>query len=598
MLVQMAIVLALAGSIAMAVSGDRASADTYTIQRGDTLWGIANELQIGVSVLLALNAEITSPDSIFVGQQIQVPDNTLGGGSSSRSSRSSSPSSIGETTGPTFDYTIQRGDTLSEIALTYGTTIEIILALNPSLDPNLLFVGTQITVLRRNGATPPAQSGGTQQPALNAGIVTTTPAPTNTVTREHVVQSGEGLYAIAQNAGLSIEELLQYNPGIELSTVIHPGDIIYIPTPDYHAPAIDPEHANHAITTQYAVRAGDNATLIAERFDISLDELAALNFGVNLSRIYVGQELTVPWSQAAVNAAAGTAPAVEQRRRTYEVQRGDTFSDIAERHGITLDELRALNPLRSTDLLVIGQLLYLPGFIDLPVVSEERTLSESDLVQYAAAKLGVTPHTLLANHAWLEPGQWLEAGSSWRVPVREGIIVTVQRGDTLQAIADRYGVDMLAILDDPAHGVQDANEIVIGQEIILPLSIPEFVWPATGTITDRFGLCRSWDCSYRHKGLDVALDMYEPILAAADGVVTFVGGDADLGLGWYIEVDHGEGWSTVYAHLVEFAVWQGQAVNAGDLIGYNGNTGHSTGPHLHLEVRHYDWYVDPLVVLP
>ncbi len=595
MLVHMAVVLALAGSIAIAVNWDRASADTYTIQRGDTLWRIANEFRIGVSVLLALNAEITSPDSIFVGQQIRLPDNTLTGGRSS----GSSSSSAAEPSGPTFLYTIQAGDTLSEIALTYGTTVDIIQALNPTLNPNLLFIGAQITVQRGNNLPAPVRSGESPQPALNAGITTTTTSgPTNTVTREYEVQSGDMLYAIAADAGLTIEELIEYNPGIEINTVIHPGDIIYIPTPDYHAPAIDPADANRAITTQYTVRAGEYAGLIAERLGISLDELAALNFGVDLSRIYIGQVLTVPWSQTAVNAAAGTVPAVEQRRRTYEVQRGDTFSAIADRHGLSLEDLRELNPLRSTDLLVIGQLLYLPGFVDLPVVSEERTLSESDLVQYAAAELGVTPHTLLANHGWLESGQWLEAGTSWRVPVREGMIVTVQRGDTLQAIADRHGVDMLAILEDPAHGVEDANEIVIGQEIILPLSIPEFVWPVTGTITDPFGLCRSWDCSYRHKGLDVALDMYEPILAAADGVVTFVGGDADLGLGWYIEVDHGEGWSTVYAHLVEFAVWQGQEVSAGDLIGYNGNTGYSTGPHLHFEVRHNDWYVDPLVVLP
>ena len=153
---------------------------------------------------------------------------------------------------------------------------------------------------------------------------------------------------------------------------------------------------------------------------------------------------------------------------------------------------------------------------------------------------------------------------------------------------------MAAILADSANGVDDPNAIVIGQEIILPLAIPDFIWPAQGTLTDPFGLCRSWDCSYRHRGLDVAMDYYAPISAAADGVVTFVGGDAAWGLGWYVEIEHAHGWSTTYAHLVEFAVYEGQTVGQGEIIGYNGSTGYSTGPHLHFEVRHDDWYVDPL----
>ncbi len=595
MLVRLAIVLALAGPLSFASAWDRASADTYTIQAGDTLWGIANELQIGVSVLLALNSEISSPDSIYVGQQIQVPDNTLSRGLPGRGLVRSNGNP--DSTGQTFVYTVQAGDTLSEIAISYGTTIEALMALNPLLNPQLLWIGSEITVLRGRATPVSEQSGQPPQPSLNAGITSPTPQSSSIVTREYVVESGDNLYGIAESAGLTIQQLREHNPQIQ-GLVIHPGEVIYIPTPDYHAPAIDPSTASQSITMQYTVRAGDNATFIAERFGISLDELVALNFGADLSRIYVGQILTVPWSQMAVHAAAGTVPAVERRRLSYEVQAGDTFSAIADRHGLTMEELRELNPMRSTDLLIIGQLLYLPGYVELPTVTEQRTLPESDLVQYAAAELGVTPHTLLANHSWLEPGQWLEAGSSWRLPIREGLIVTVQRGDTLQAIANRHGVDMQAILDDPVHGVDDPNEIVIGQEIILPLSMPDFVWPLIGTITDPFGLCRSWDCSYRHRGLDIAVDLYEPISAAADGVVTFVGGDAQLGLGWYIEIDHGNGWSSIYAHLVEFAVWQGQEVSAGDLIGYNGNTGHSTGPHLHLEIHHNDWYIDPLAVLP
>ncbi|MCY3568271.1 MAG: LysM peptidoglycan-binding domain-containing protein [Chloroflexi bacterium] len=593
----------LLAAVLVAVSGwSRASADTYTIQAGDTLWGIADQLQVGVSVLRALNPEITSPNRIFVGQQIRIPDNTAANGlspdtSGDQASRDSAgPSSTtpgGSSQNAT--YTVEAGDTLSAIALSQGTTVEEILALNPLLRPHLLWVGTEI-VLPRGTATPSDGSTGSQS-SLNAGMVSTDTQPTTWQTTEYIVKSGDSLSAIANHASLSLEQLLGHNPQYR-NSMIHPGDVILIPIPDYLAPALDPSAANTALTQLYTVRSGDNASQIAVRFGIAFDELTQLNAGVSLSTIYIGQTLTVPWTHDPLSSAPGTAPAVEQRRRSHEVQAGDTFSAIADQHGLSMAELRELNPMRSTDLLIIGQLIYLPGHIDLPIVSEDRVLGESDLVQYAAASLGVTPHTLLANHGWLDPEQWIEGGTSWRLPRREGLLVTVQRGDTLQAIAQRHGVDMQAILADPAHGVDDPNEIVIGQEIILPLDTPDFVWPAIGQITDPFGLCRSWDCSYRHRGLDIALDTYEPILAAADGVVTFVGGDAHIGLGWYIEIDHGNGWSSVYAHLVEFAVWQGQEVSAGEIIGYNGNTGHSTGPHLHLEIHHNDWYVDPLVMLP
>ena len=587
------------------VGSEPISADTYEVQPGDTLSDIASCLNVSTSVLQALNSEIYSPDDIFVGQRIHVPDNavnlTHGCRGPSTIITPATPSTEGSSnslanSGGSCTHLIQTNDILGNIALDYGTDTQTMTRLNPSIDPDILQLGATLIVPCGPSTESPQTSPEAAQ-ALTAGALSDNSGPGLTRVSEYTVKENEWAIDIAERFGVSLEMLQEYNQGVNLN-LIHPGDVLHIPVPDYRTPALEQSEALDVLTTTYTVRNNDIASRIAERYGVSLADLRQLNGDDDLNIIQPGQTLTVPWTGPSANAPPGSVPAVEVRRRTYRVQSQDTFQSIAASHSLSMEELRGLNPGRPNDLVAVGQLLYLPGTIEPPIVSEDLTLWEADLVQYAAATLGVTPHTLLANHSAVEPGQWLGAGTSWRVPLREGLLVTVQRGDTLSGIADTHGVDIDLILADPANGVDDPNAIVIGQEIIVPLVVPDFAWPARGELTDRFGLCRSWDCSYRHNGLDMALDLYVPIVAAANGLVTFVGGDSAFGLGWYVEIDHDGGWSTTYAHLVEFNVQQGQYVTQGDIIGYNGNTGYSTGPHLHFEVRHNDWYVDPLVVLP
>jgi hypothetical protein len=99
-----------------------------------------------------------------------------------------------------------------------------------------------------------------------------------------------------------------------------------------------------------------------------------------------------------------------------------------------------------------------------------------------------------------------------------------------------------------------------------------------------------------HIGLDIAAQMWDPIVAIADGTVVFAewGG----GYGNLVIVEHADGWSSYYAHLAEFAVKSGQKVRQGELLGGAGSTGYSTGPHLHFEIRYYGRPVDPHVHLP
>ena len=107
------------------------------------------------------------------------------------------------------------------------------------------------------------------------------------------------------------------------------------------------------------------------------------------------------------------------------------------------------------------------------------------------------------------------------------------------------------------------------------------IWPAAGYVSSPYGL--RFNGTEFHQGIDIAADMGAPIVATADGVVTAAGWNG--GYGNMVDIDHGSGVSTRYGHASAVVVTAGQRVRRGQIIAYVGSTGHSTGPHLHYEVR-------------
>lgn len=132
--------------------------------------------------------------------------------------------------------------------------------------------------------------------------------------------------------------------------------------------------------------------------------------------------------------------------------------------------------------------------------------------------------------------------------------------------------------------LNELREFLREQKSIL-LSIPS-LWPVFGPITSGFGDTRpsSYSGGTRpHHGVDISVPPGTPIVAPADGVVSYVGRESDYGL--IIYLDHGHGFSTAYGHLKAFAVRTGDKVRTGQVIGTVGLSGNSSGPHLHYEVR-------------
>lgn len=131
-----------------------------------------------------------------------------------------------------------------------------------------------------------------------------------------------------------------------------------------------------------------------------------------------------------------------------------------------------------------------------------------------------------------------------------------------------------------------------------------FVWPEVGPITQGFG-CTSYpfepydpSCPSKHfhSGIDIAAPWGTSVVAGDSGIAyTYV---SSYGYGNHIIVVHGNGWVSIYGHLSGFAVGSGQPVARGQVIGYEGSTGNSSGPHLHFEIRLNDVPQDPLQYLP
>lgn len=164
---------------------------------------------------------------------------------------------------------------------------------------------------------------------------------------------------------------------------------------------------------------------------------------------------------------------------------------------------------------------------------------------------------------------------------------TTRQSTYLQLLQDPQYEELWAeLLGGFAQGV---GEIMPPDSTRTPTGTLQWPLPVAGTITSQFGhrVDPITGEVSSHTGTDIACAEGTPILAAADGIVTVANGLDSWGgsYGYYIQIDHGGGLETLYAHCSSICVTTGQQVQAGEVIGYVGHTGRVTGNHLHLEVR-------------
>jgi murein DD-endopeptidase MepM/ murein hydrolase activator NlpD len=236
-----------------------------------------------------------------------------------------------------------------------------------------------------------------------------------------------------------------------------------------------------------------------------------------------------------------------------------------------------------------------------------------DTVQGIAAYFGLQPETLMwSNPAIEDTPDLLKIGQEVVILPIDGVYHEVKDGDTLSSIAQKYKVETTAITDVPWNNLAPPNfDITPGMKLIVaggtkPLitkvvtsysgPVPsgatgsgQFRWPVLGRITQDY-----WS---GHRAIDIAVPSGTPVYAADSGYVSFVGW-TDVGYGYLVRIDHGNGYETWYAHNTSFAVTLGESVERGQVIAYSGSTGHSTGPHVHFEIRYLGVPQNPRIYLP
>ena len=197
-----------------------------------------------------------------------------------------------------------------------------------------------------------------------------------------------------------------------------------------------------------------------------------------------------------------------------------------------------------------------------------------------------------------------EDGNSTIREITETVLVIELSHKTPEEMASDYHFTTrqntyLQLLQDPQYEelwaellgglAQGGGELMSPDSTRTPTGTLQWPLPVAGTITSQFGhrVDPITGEVSSHTGTDIACAEGTPILAAADGIVTVANGLDSWGgsYGYYIQIDHGGGLETLYAHCSSICVTTGQQVQAGEVIGYVGHTGRVTGNHLHLEVR-------------
>ncbi len=450
---------------------------------------------------------------------------------------------------------------------------------------------------------------------------------------EYTVRRGDTLSSIAQRYGVTTAVLIRAN-NITNSDYLYVGQVLKIPASSNTATSATNKSENQSAAT-YTVQRGDTLAVIAQRYGVSVLDLAQANDIANINYLDVGQVLRIPASSSSSTSTGGTsfAPSVttDVPVLTHTVRRGETLSQLASLYGVTAWGIASANNIANPNILSVGAQLVIPNpnfktsgdKLAPPITAVEFSpnpveqghalfvkVMTSEPVSLVGFLDGVSvPFIAGEGYYWALVGisVWAEIGAH---PLQ--LTATTAQGETSESTAwivvvgggyrTQYiytgGIRRTTTAEDLARIQEEREKTTAAFNTISPAPLwsGAFLYPlAHRRVTAPFGDSRSYNgrpVSSYHAGIDYGASAGTAVMAAATGQVVLAEDDLFYHGGMII-LHHGLNVFSAYCHLSSVDVQVGQVVNAGDVIGKVGSTGLSTGAHLHWEIRVGQTPVEP-----
>lgn len=597
----------------------------YKIKEGDCLWTISRKFQLSIQDVAEING-IDEEEILSPGLLIKIPQNQTN-------------TSTNELSTATIVHTVQKGESLWDIAQKYRLSLDCISSANNLGKPDLLYIGQEINIPIEKSENKPE---GTPELSFKTdksnykGVSSSLNREFKELVKEtdYSVKAGESLWTIAQNYQVSLKELSEIND-LEDAKKLSVGQIIKIPLRNWSKDVRENEERAEEEKTQYEgvehiVESGESISVIAQRYHVPVETICQLNKISVEDYVFPGQRIKIKSSEKIPDEPSATEevkPKDENSQTVYYiVKSGDSLWNIAKNYDVSMEGIIAVNYLSNKDVLSVGQKLEIPAMGGLAqgnktVQKVEYTVVKGDSLWNIAQKFDVKMHEII-NLNELQNITQLSVGQKLNIPASEkalalkqetkttvtltqdekpkDIVHYVQKGETLWGISRKYQVSLQSVTN--VNSLSENSRLIVGQKLVIPngrdssVSSRSFLWPINGLITSQFGMRTIGGRRDYHTGIDINGNTGDSIRAVESGKVTFSG--YINGYGKTIIIEHSGGYSSVYAHNSSNLVSEGQNVKKGEVIARLGATGNATGSHLHFEIRENGKPINPLTYLP